>query len=65
MRKEYESKKSKSVFIVDGTKDRASLVVTGDASTRSEVKKEVDRVRKQGARWDEADFIARQLSRTY
>lgn len=64
-REEFKSKKSESVFIVEGTKNRAFLYVTGEASLKRDVRKETDRIRIQGAGWYEAIAIAKQLSATY
>lgn len=63
--KEYRSSKSRSTFVARGTKDRAFLLVTGEAATIGKVKKEVERIRIGGGSFWEVDTLARQLSATY
>lgn len=63
--KEYRSGKSRSTFVARGTKDRAFLVVTGEAATVGKVKKEVERVRIGGCSFWEVDTLARQLAATH
>ena len=63
--KEYQSTKSASRFIAQGTKARAYLIAEGEAATNRKVIAEVERVRTQGATLSEVDYIARMLSRTY
>lgn len=63
--KEYVSKKSKSRYIVRGTKERAFLVVTGEATTMTKVMEEVRRVRVGGSDFATVEWTARQLSNTY
>lgn len=63
--KEYKSSKSRSTFVARGTKDRAFLVVNGEAATIGKVKKEVERIRIGGGSFWEVDTLARQLAATY
>lgn len=63
--KEYKSKKSRSTFVARGEKDRAYLVVTGEAATKAKVMKEVERVRVGGGTFFEVDALARQLAATH
>ena len=63
--KEYKSSKSRSTFIARGTKDRAFLVVNGEAATKSKVMKEVERIRIGGGSFWEVDTLAKQLAATY
>lgn len=65
MQVEYKSTKSESVFKVVGEKDRAFLEVSGQASTKAKVMKEVDRIRRQRENFDMVAFIAREFSRTH
>lgn len=65
MEKEYKSKKSHSTFVARGEKDRAFLVVTGEAATKVKVMKEVERVRVGGGTFFEVDALARQLAATH
>ncbi len=62
---EYKSKKSRSTFVARGEKDRAYLVVTGEAATKAKVMKEVERIRIGGGSFWEVDATARQLAATY
>ena len=63
--KEYKSSKSRSTFVARGTKDRAFLLVTGEAATIGKVKKEVERIRIGGGSFWEVDTLARQLAATH
>lgn len=63
--KEYKSSKSHSTFVARGTKDRAFLLVTGEAATIGKVKKEVERIRIGGGSFWEVDTLARQLAATH
>lgn len=65
MEKEYRSTKSHSTFVARGEKDRAYLIVNGEAATRAKVKKEVERIRIGGGSWWEVDALARQLAATH
>lgn len=65
MQNEYKSKKSHSVFIVKGDKDRAYLIASGEAATLPKVLKAIERVRKEGGDFATVDWTARQLSNTY
>lgn len=65
MEKEYKSKKSRSTFVARGEKDRAYLIVTGEAATKAKVMKEVERVRVGGGTFFEVDALARQLAATH
>lgn len=65
MEKEYKSKKSRSTFVARGEKDRAYLVVTGEAATKAKVMKEVERIRIGGGTFFEVDALARQLAATH
>ena len=62
---EYKSKKSRSTFVARGEKDRAYLVVTGEAATKAKVMKEVERIRIGGGSFWEVNALARQLAATY
>lgn len=61
----YKSAKSDSKFIVRGEPGRAYLIVSGEAATNAKVLREVERIRKSGATWDEAVWTARMLAKTY
>lgn len=63
--KEYKSTKSRSTFVARGTKDRAFLVVNGEAATVGKVVKEVERIRICGGSFWEVDTLAKQLAATY
>ena len=63
--KEYRSAKSNSTFVARGEKDRAYLIVTGEASTKAKVMKEVERVRVGGGSFWEVNALAKQLAATY
>lgn len=65
MEKEYRSTKSHSTFVARGEKDRAYLIVNGEAATRAKIKKEVERIRIGGGSWWEVDALARQLAATH
>lgn len=62
---EFKSKKSRSVFTVSRKTERAFLTVSGEAATNRKVQDEVARIRKSGATWDEAVWIAKMLASTY
>lgn len=62
---EYKSKKSRSTFVAMVEKDRAYLVVTGEAETKSKVMKEVERIRIGGGTFFEVDSLAKQMAATY
>ena len=62
---EIRSKKSNSIYSVSGTKERAYLTVTGEACYKANVQKEIERIRKSGATWDEAVWTAKMLASTY
>ena len=61
----YKSAKSESTFTATGNKERAFLVVTGEASTKAKVTKEVARIRVEGENFDTVAFIARQFAATH
>lgn len=44
MEKEYKSSKSRSTFVARGEKDKAFLIVTGEAATIGKVKKAVEQI---------------------
>ena len=50
---------------MDTEKDRAYLVVTGEASTKAKVMKEVERIRIGGGTFFEVDSLAKQMAATY
>lgn len=63
--KEYKSTKSHSTFVARGEKDRAYLIVNGEAATKAKVMKEVERVRVGGGSFWEVNALAKQLAATY
>lgn len=63
--KEYRSAKSHSTFIARGEKDRAYLLVTGEAAEKAKVRKEVERIRIGGGSFWEVDALAKQMAATY
>lgn len=63
--KEYRSTKSHSTFIARGEKDRAYLLVTGEAAEKAKVRKEVERIRIGGGSFWEVDALAKQMAATY
>jgi len=63
--KEYRSTKSHSTFIARGEKDRAYLLVTGEAAAKAKVRKEVERIRIGGGSFWEVDALAKQMAATY
>lgn len=65
MEKEYRSTKSHNTFVARGEKDRAYLIVNGEAATKANVKKEVERVRVGGGSFWEVNALAKQLAATY
>lgn len=65
MEKEYKSTRSASTFVARGDKERAYLIVHGEAATVGKVKKEVERIRIGGGSFWEVDTLARQLAATY
>ena len=65
MTEDIKSTKSNSTYSVQGTKERAYLIVTGEAATKSKVMKEVDRIRTGGATFAEAKWTAKMLARTF
>lgn len=65
MEKEYKSTRSASTFVARGEKDRAYLIVNGEAATKSKVMKEVERIRIGGGSFWEVDTLARQLAATH
>lgn len=62
---EYRSTKSHSTFIARGEKDRAYLLVTGEAAEKAKVRKEVERIRIGGGSFWEVDALAKQMAATY
>lgn len=65
MEKEYRSTKSHSTFVARGEKERAYLIVNGEAATRAKVMKEVERIRIGGGTFFEVDSLAKQMAATY
>ncbi|MBO6063456.1 MAG: hypothetical protein J6P62_05725 [Bacteroidales bacterium] len=65
MEAEFRSAKSDSVFKASGDRGRAYLSVTGKAATVAKVKKEVERVRREGADFETAKFLASQMAKNY
>lgn len=61
----FESTKSKSTYIVSGSKERAYIKATGEASSNAKVKAEIERVRNGGCDLDTALWTAKMLSSTY
>ena len=62
---EFKSKKSHSTFTVSGKVERTMLTVTGEAFYNRNVQKEIERIRRNGASWDEAVWTAKMLASTY
>ena len=62
---EIHSKKSNSIYSVSGTRERAYLTVTGEACYKAKVQKEIERIRRSGATWDEAVWTAKMLASTF
>jgi hypothetical protein len=62
---EIHSKKSNSIYTVSGRKERTFLTVTGEACYKAKVQKEIERIRRSGATWDEAVWTAKMLASTY
>jgi hypothetical protein len=62
---EIHSKKSNSIYTVSGRKERTFLTVTGEAYSKAKVQKEIERIRRSGATWDEAVWTAKMLASTY
>ena len=65
METEDRSMKSHSTFVARGEKDRAYLIVNGEAATKAKVRKEVERVRVGGGSFWEVNALAKQLAATY
>lgn len=65
MNEDIKSTKSNSTFSVQGTEQRAYLIVTGEAATKAKVMKEVDRIRTGGGTFAEVKWTAKMLARTY
>ena len=63
--KTYASTKSNSKFIVRGEPKRAYLIASGEAATNAKVLKECERIRRGGATFEMACWVARELARTY
>lgn len=61
----YRSKKSNSTFTASGTKERAFLVVNGEAATNTKVMKEVSRIRRGGADMETVKWVAMQFANTF
>ena len=62
---DIKSTKSNSTFSVQGTAERAYLIVTGEAATKAKVMKEVDSIRTGGGTFAEVKWTAKMLARTY
>lgn len=62
---DIKSTKSNSTFSVQGTEQRAYLIVTGEAATKAKVMKEVDRIRTGGGTFAEVKWTAKMLASTY
>ena len=62
---EFKSTKSNSIFTVSGKVERTMLTVTGEAFYNRNVQKEIERIRRSGASWDEAVWTAKMLASTY
>ena len=65
MTQEIKGKKTRSTFIAKGTKERAYLIVTGEASTNRKVLKEIERVRTGGGDFDTVAWTARKLANEF
>ena len=65
MEKEYKSTRSSSTFVARGDKERAYLIVHGEASTKAKVLKEIQRIQREGGDFATVDWIARQMANTY
>lgn len=65
MTQEINGKRTNSTFIAKGTKERAYLIVTGEASTNRRVLKEIERVRTGGGDFDTVAWKARMLANEF
>ena len=66
MSQEFKGTKTASTFAVEGTKDRAFLVVTGEAATNRAAMLEAEKVRKAGGdKFDTVVWRARMLARDF
>ena len=65
MTQEIRGMKTGSVFIAKGTKERAYLIVTGEASTNRRVLKEIELVRTGGGDFDTVAWTARMLANEF
>ena len=61
-KEEHRGKRTRSVFIAKGTKERAFLIVTGEAATLPKVIKEIARVRTGGGDFNTVAWTARKLA---
>lgn len=65
MTEDIKSTKSNSTFSVQGTEQRAYLIVTGEATTNAKVMKEIERIRTGGATFAEVKWTAKMLAKTH
>lgn len=62
---EFSGKRTASKFIVQGTDERAFLVVTGEAATKRDVIKECEKIRIGGGDFSTVAWTARMLANRY
>lgn len=65
MTQEIKGRRTRSTFVAKGTKERAYLIVTGEASTNRRVLKEIEWVRTGGGDFDTVAWTARMLANEF